>query len=271
MGAFEDGTSFLTGVLAKLPEGQRAQVKAAFEAPEAKEAVVLLGDSVLARSDYSKRMDDITKRDGELKAKLQETTDLYTRNDAWYKTNEAALKEAKALREENDRLKADGGGDDDRNRPPVLDKKTIEQTIDEMMSTREQGYVEVVSYMTDLSSSHQRLFGEPLNTRELLANPKLGKPILGQPGRVFSLQDAYQERFGEQIKTKQKEDHDKGIETEVQKRLQEERIKLHQQPYPLRGQIGPSVLDVLDTKEGSASHTLDTAVALYDTLQANRG
>ena len=59
MGAFEDGSSFLAGVLAKVPEDLRAQVKAAFERPEAKDAVTLLGDGVLARSDYSKHMDQL--------------------------------------------------------------------------------------------------------------------------------------------------------------------------------------------------------------------
>src|SRR5258707_1178587 len=91
LGAFEDGQAFLAGVLAKIPdEGVRAQVKTAFESGAAKDAVTLLGDGVLARSDYSKHMDAIKKTDEEAKAKLAEATDLYERNDRWYKTNEAA-------------------------------------------------------------------------------------------------------------------------------------------------------------------------------------
>ncbi len=281
MGAFEEGSSFLAGVLAKVPEALRAQVKAAFETPDAKDAVTLLGDGVLARSDYSKRMDQLSAQDKDLKDKLVAATDLYDRNQTWYRTNEAALKEYPTLKSELDRLKAGGGtgdgngdgGGDHRSAP--LDRKTIEETIASLLDTslaeRERGYVDVVAFMQDTGFTHHQTFGSPLNMRELVANPKLGKPILGQPGRVFSLQDAYQEKYGEQLVAKQKEVHDKQIEDEVQKRLVEERKKLIDQPFPLRGGPGPSVLDVLDTKEGSAAHTLDAAVAAYEQLQAGRG
>ena len=278
LGAFEDGQAFLAGVLAKIPdEGQRAQVKAAFESTAAKDAVTLLGDGVLARSDYSKHMDTITKQDQELKDKLASATDLYERNDRWYKTNEAALKEYPTLKTENERLKAGGGGgdDDDKDkRVPVDVKKTIEETIDGLLdarlSDRERGYVDVVAFMSDLAFRHHTMFNEPLNQRELTSNPKLGRPVVGQPGRVFSLQDAYNEKYGEKVSAKEKEVHDKAIETEVQKRLAEERAKNAGMPFPLRGDTTPSVLDVL-SKEGTAAHTLDTAVAAYEQLQSGRG
>ncbi|SRR5712691_2282202 len=278
-GAFEDGQTFLAGVLAKIPEGPlRTQVKEAFEKAEVKEAVTLIGDGVLARSDYSKHMDAIKTQDGELKERLAAATDLYERNTTWYKNNKAALDEYPTLKSEVTRLKAGGGGDDDddhKEKPPVLDKKTIEETVatllDQNLADRERGYVDVVAFMQDTGFTHQKLFGEPLVMRELIANPKLGKPIVGQPGRVFSLQDAYNEKYGAQVTAKEKEKHDKSIEDEVQKRLGEERKKLIDQPFPLRGGPGPSVLDVLETKEGSAAHTLDTAVAAYESLQAGRG
>ena len=54
---------------------------------------------------------------------------------------------------------------------------------------------------------------------ELVNNPKLGRPILGQPGRVYSLQDAYQEKYGERIAAKNREAEDKRINDEVEKRL----------------------------------------------------
>lgn len=280
LGAFEDGQAFLAGVLAKIPdEGARAQVKAAFETGAAKDAVTLLGDGVLARSDYSKHMDAIAKTDAEAKAKLAEATDLYERNDRWYKTNEAALKEHPTLKSEVERLKA-GGGDEDEDdkgnrRVPVIDKKTIEETIDALLdsrlSDRERGYVDVVAFMQDTGFKHQQTFGTAPDMRGLVANPKLGKPILGQPGRVFSLQDAYNEKYGADVAAKDKEVHDKAIETEVQKRLGEERAKQIGNPFPLRGDSSPSVLDVLTTKEGSAAHTVDTAVAAYEQLQSGRG
>jgi sulfur transfer complex TusBCD TusB component (DsrH family) len=281
LGAFEDGQAFLAGVLAKIPdEGLRAQAKAALESAAAKDAVTLLGDGVLARSDYSKHMDQIKAQDTELKEKLAAATDLYDKNAKWYQTNEAALKEYPTLKTEYERLKAGGGGGDDdgddKGRKPQVDvKKTIEETIDTLLdsrlSDRERGYVDVVAFMSDLAFRHHTMFNEPLNQRELTSNPKLGKPILGQPGRVFSLQDAYNEKYGERVAAKEKEVHDKGIEAEVQKRLQEERAKNAGMPFPLRGDTTPSVLDVLNTEKGAAAHTLDTAVAAYESLQAGRG
>src|SRR5258706_14595592 len=135
-GAYEDGQSFLAGVFAKIPEGLRAQVKEALDKPEAKDAVTLVGDGVLARSDYSKHMDQIATQEKDLQAKLQAATDLYDKNATWYKANEAALKEYPTLKTDIANLKAGGSGDDDDagaggggKKPVVLDKKTIEETI----------------------------------------------------------------------------------------------------------------------------------------------
>ena len=89
MGAFESGQTFMAGVLAKLPAEQRAQAEAVFNNAEAKEAVTLIGDSVLARSDYSRNMD----ASGEKETAL---TDYYTRLDGWYKDNQDALAASRA-------------------------------------------------------------------------------------------------------------------------------------------------------------------------------
>jgi hypothetical protein len=113
------------------------------------------------------------------------------------------------------------------------------------------------------------LFQEPLDMTELIANPKLGKPVMGQPGRVFSLQDAYTERYGERIQAKAKEAEDKRINDLVEQRLGERLKANSSHPFPLRQESSP--LDVLSTKEGSQAHTLDTAVAEYERLQQARG
>lgn len=260
MGAFEDGQSFVAGFLAKLPEGLRASVEETLKKPEAKDAVTLIGDGVLARSDYSKRMD-------ELKAKTDEATALLEKNQSWYAKNEVALKEYPTVKAELDRLKAGGGGTGDGD----LDEAGVRKVALDAINEVGPEYIQVAAWLEDKGQEHKDLFGERLNTRELIANPKLGKPIAGQPGRVFSLDDAYAEKYGARVATKLQEAHDKGIETEVQKRLGEERAKLVGQPFPLRGEIGASVLDVLTTKEGPAAHTLDTAVDAYERLQAARG
>ncbi len=276
--ASDSGKAFMAGVLAKLPEALRAQAETIFHAAEAEVALEVIGTGALAQPEINRKLDEIAAQDKELKDKLAAATDLYERNDKWYRTNEAALKEYPTLKTEVDRLKAGGGGDDDddaaKRRAPVIDKKTIEDTIREMidplLSERERGYVDVVAFMQDTGFNHLQRFGTQPNMRELIANPKLGRPIAGQPGRVFSLQDSYNEKYGAAVAEADKKAHDKLIEDEVQKRLGEERAKNGNQPFPLRG-AAPSVLDVLETKEGSAAHTLDTAVAAYESLQAGRG
>lgn len=264
MGAFEDGQKFLDGVLAKLPESLRVSAKDLFTKPEAKDAITLVGDGALARSDYSKHMDELKKLDDAAKAKLADATKLYEDNVGWRKNNEQAITDAVALKARLD-AGGNGGGDTD------FDEVGIRKLALDEINRAGREYIGVSAWLADKAVEHYAAFNEKLSLAEITSNPKLGKEIAGQPGRVFSLDDAYTEKYGEKVAARVKDVHDKAIEAEVQKRLSEERTKLGGQPFPLRGEIGPSVLDVLTTKEGPAAHTLDTATAEYDRLQAARG
>lgn len=258
MGAFETGQTFLAGVLAKLPEADRAQVEAIFGKPEAKDAVVIIGDGTLARPDYSKAMNDLKTKEAELNTKF---TDL---ND-WYAANEAALKEYPTLKTKLATFEKEppaGGKKDD-----VVDPRTVAR---EEIDAAGREYVNVSAWLAGKVAQHSQMFSEPLDTMALVSNPKLGKPITGQPGRVFSLEDAYRESHGERVAKYQKDAADKSINDEVDKRLAEKLKERASQPFPLRGEA-PSVLDVLDTKDGSKAHTLDSAIAEYDRLQSVRG
>jgi hypothetical protein len=104
----------------------------------------------------------------------------------------------------------------------------------------------------------------------LTANPKLGKPVAGPPGRVFSLPDAYNEAYGERVRVKEKEAEDQRINKLVEERLSEERKKAGTHPFPIRG-AEPSPLDALADPERSKRFTLDAAVEAYEALQAGRG
>jgi hypothetical protein len=232
MGAFESGQSFLAGVLAKLPQEQQAQAKAIFDAAEAKDAVTLIGDSTLARSDYSRSMDQMREKEAAL-------NEYYTRLDGWYTDNKAALDEARA-----------SGRPDPAPTPQptpapsgMISSDEIRRIANEAINEAGRDYIAVTAFLTTQGARHSHMFGEPLDMTELVANPKLGKPILGQPGRVYSLQDAYHEKYGERIK---------------------QTTSTH--PFPLRQESSP--LDVLQTKDGPAVHTLDSAVAEYERLVA---
>ena len=265
--ASDAGKSFLTGVLDKLPEAVRAQVKTVFDDAAAEPALEVLGTGALAQPDINRKYD-------ELKAKETELTTKFTELNTWYDRNKTALQEYPTLKAENDRLKAGGGdGDDDGEggRKPVK-QPDIRDVALEVVNEVAPEYIGVTAWLNDRRAEHETLFGKdvPFSATELIRNPKLGKPIAGQPGRVFSLEDAYTEKYGEKVVTKRQELDAQRIETKVQERLKEERAKSVGQPFPLRGEASPSVLDVLATKDGVASHTLDSAVAEYERLQASR-
>lgn len=265
MGAFESGQAFLAGVLAKLPTELQAQAKALFESPTAKDAVTLVGDGALARTDYSKAMDAIKTKDTELQERLATL-------NTWFADNEAALKEYVVIKPAYDALKGKGGAgggtgdDDDKGKGTPPDPRKV---VEEVLAQQGPEYIQVAAWLHDKGMEHFQLFGERLNTQEIVTNPKLGKPIAGQPGRVFSLVDAYNEKYGERVATKQQELTEQKYNAEVEKRVAAKLAAQTAQPFPLRGSQ-PSVLDVLETKDGAAAHTLDSAVAEYERLQAQR-
>lgn len=260
MGALESGQAFMAGVLAKLPEELRAQAKTIFDHAEAKDAVTLAGDGTLARSDYSKSMD-------QLRQKEQALNDHYERLNQWYSVNKDALDEVKTLKE----------------KPPLqspaapvepqpskhFSEEDVRRIADQAVNDAAKDQIAIMGFMSTQAGRHFALFNEPLDALELAQNPKLGRPVAGQPGRIFSLQDAYVEKYGERLQAKQKEWEEKRFNDEVEKRLADRQKANTTHPFPLRNEASP--LDVLATKEGSAAHTLDTAVAEYERLQSARG
>jgi hypothetical protein len=257
MGALESGTSFLAGVLAKLPPEQRAQAEAVFNQAEARDAVTLVGDSVLARADYSRHMD-------ELREKEQALTDYYTKLNGWYAENETALAEARNQAVRNPDPAAAGAPSGLQS--PGLTAEQIRAIAQAEINDAGRDYISVAAFIATQGDWHRHVFNEPLDATELVNNPKLGRPIIGQPGRVYSLQDAYQEKYGAQIQQKNQEAQERRFEQEVEKRLADRTRASAGQPFPLRSESSP--LDVLTTKDGSAAHTLDSAVAEYERLVA---
>jgi hypothetical protein len=259
MGAFESGHEFLAGVIAKLPAELQAQAKELFGKPEAKDAVIIVGDGALARPDYSKAMNDLATQRTELQGKLDNLTN-------WYTENKAALEEYVAIKPEYDTLKAKPA-DPNKPVPPADPRKLVEEVVGE----QGRDFVQLSAWLAGKAVEHFHLFGEPLNVMELTADPRLGKPVAGQPGRVVSLPDIYAAKHGDRVAAKAKEASEKSFNDEVEKRLAAKQAALAGQPFPLRGDASPSVLDVLATKDGPAAHTVDTAVAEYERLTQARG
>jgi len=261
MGAYESGNTFLAGVLAKLSPEQQAQAKAIFESAEAKDAVSLIGDATLARSDYSRSMD-------QLRQKEQALSEYYTSLDGWYTENKTVLDAARAGGSGDPApTPAPAGGTGGTGGGGMISAADARRIADEAVNEAGRDYIAVTAFLTTQGGRHAHMFNEPLDMNELVANPKLGKPILGQPGRVYSLADAYNEKYGERLAAKQKETEDKRINDLVEARYSE-RLKqtTSTHPFPLRAESSP--LDALSTKDGTAVHTLDSAVAEYERLVA---
>lgn len=255
MSVTEAGKAFLAGVLAKLPEHLRAQAEAVWAVPEATDALNAMGEGALARSDYSRNMDELrTKRD-ELDAIHQEQL-------AWWERSRGTVEEYQRLKPELERLKSGGNGGD----KPVFDEESLARTLEQ----RDRSYAAAMALVQKISLQHFRDFQEVLDTDELINDPRLGQPLKGQSGRSFGLQDAYLAKYGDRVSLRAKEAREAEINKLVQDRLAEELAKRPMsQPFPLRS-AEPSPLDALTTEKGPAQHTLDSAVAEYDRLQQVR-
>lgn len=247
--ALDSGKALLDAVLAKLPESLRADAQKAFTAPEAADALTLLGDSTLARSDYSKAMDDIKAKEEAITADYEKLTD-------WFTTNKATLDKVTPLEAEIARLKGE------KPKEPEKVVALTQEDLQKAFDVRDQGYAAVLALSTTLATKHLRDFNEILDMTDL---------VTYATGKRIGLKEAYEQKFAEQIATKAKAAEDTRIQKLVDDKLTEERKKFTEQPFPLRNQQ-PSVLDILDTKDKKPSdHTVDTAVAEYERLTAARG
>ena len=263
MGAFESGQDFLKGVLAKLPESLRNKpLEEIVAAAEAKEALTTVGDSVLARSDYSKHMDAIREE----KAKL---TEDYEKLTAWYEEKKQVLDEYGRIKPEYDKLKADPL----RPRTPVTDpaldpSKFIDKdTFAKEMREQQMAAANYLGLQQAITLKHYNDFKEVIDTRELLNDPNLGKTA--PDGHVYGLLDAYQTKYHDKLAEKAKADEDARINKLADERVAE-KMKGMQQPFPIR-RSEPSVLDLIETPAKDApKHDVDSAVALYEQLTQAR-
>lgn len=251
--ALDSGKAFVEQVLAKLPESLRDAARTAFAAPEAAEALTTVGDGVLARSDYSRLMDEVREKEAAI-------TEDYTKLNGWYETNKSRLGQVETLEAEIARL---SGG-----KPPVPDltKPAVpsglsREDLDKVLEDRDRNYAGVLAYTTSLATKHLRDFNEVLDVQAVIDNATKTRS---------SLDASYKTLFAEKLTAKAKAEEDARINKQVEERLAERLKGQGDQPFPLRNQ-SPSVLDILQTKDDApANHNLDTAVAEYERLMATR-
>lgn len=262
----QTGLTFLQGLIPTLPEALRADATALVTkitgTPEAEieSSLKYVGDGAMARPDYSRAMNELAEKTKELDAIANEHT-------AWYQENSSALAEYVQIKPEYDKLKGNPNPNPNPSPTPTPNPAPFDQkTLEEALEQRDRAFASVLALALPLSQKHFQMFNEVLDVDSLIADPRVGQPVKGQPGKVFGLMDAYNARHGERVATKAKEAEDARINKLVEDRLVEERKRNPpNQPYPLL-RSEPSPLDVLQTKDGPASHTIDTAVAEYERL-----
>lgn len=264
--ASDAGKSFLAGVFAKLPEAVRGQAEAAFAAAEAEAALEVIGTGALAQPEINRKFDELKSAQEALEAKQAEVDETYTKQVKWWETNEAKAKGYDQLKPEYDKLKAGGGNVGDKTENPSVEELRKEFN-DRFLSLQQEG-VGVMAFMSDLAVRHFAEFGEKPDMTSLLNDKNLGKPM--PDGRTYGLVQAYETKYGEQIKARHEKEEKSRIDKLVEERYAE-RMKGQPQPFPLRDSA-PSVLDVLESSTDKPdAHTVDTATDLYEKLQSARG
>lgn len=257
--ASDAGKSFMAGVLSKLPEAVRGQVQTIFESADANAALEVIGTGALAQPEINRQLDD-------LRTKQKELDDIRAANQTWYANNKAALEEYVKIKPEYDKLAAGGEPPEPK---PGMSPEEVNRAIAASHQERDRYIAGALALSMDLAAKHMYMFKEPLNTTELLSNPKLGTVVNGQ---TFGLMDAYNEKHGERV-TKHVADEEAA---RIQKLVDEQvKVKMaalpqnQQHPFPLRDP-SPSPLDALTAERKPADFTIDSAVAEYERLQAAR-
>lgn len=261
MGAKESGQSLLAGVLAKLPEGDRAAAQAIFAKAEAEGAITLIGESALARSDYSKHMDEIRDKTQQLEAKQTELTE-------WWEVNKDALVDYKTIKPEFDKLKTTPPATPPAT-PPGRTQEEIEKEMAATLEVRDRAFAGALGFSVTLAQKHFVMFNEALDMNELLRDPKIGT-VDKTTGERYGLMDAYNAKHGERVSTKLKEVEDAKFNKAVDDKVKETLRSSPQHPFPIRDS-SPSPLDALTTPDKKTTDfTVDSAVAFYEQLQANK-
>lgn len=257
--ALDAGKSLADLILAKLPESLRENARAAFTAPEAADALTLLGDSALARTDYSRSMDEIKVKEDTLAAD-------YNKLNTWFAEKKTDL-------DAYDKIKKGGTPPPtDPNAPPALDptKFITVESFGKEMNLQQRQAADYLALQNVLTLKHYDDFKEILDTRDLLADANLGKQK--KDGGVYGLIDAYHTKFSDRLTKRDQDAETTRINKLVEDRLVEERRKSPAQAFPIKG--APSPLDLLEPGAPTIDPTAHTAAAAadeYARLQSARG
>ena len=260
--AQEYGKSFMDQVYAKLPEDQRAAVKAVFDNPAAAEALVVIGAGALAQTDINKQYDAI-------KVQTDQLTADYTKLNEWYTTKQADLTELDEFRTGK---KAPTNAPPAPTPAPSFDASRFvdRDEFAKVMRGEQMAAAGFLALQQTIGLQHLQKFGEVIDTRDLLTDAKLGQAKAD--GSTYGLLDAYQTKYHTQLAEYATKQETARIEKLVADRLAEERRTNPNTGVPLKVPTG-SPLDALDAvpdPKAPAVNLADMAADHYTRLQADR-
>lgn len=258
MGALEAGQAYLKQVLAKLPEGQRAQAEAIFNDAAAAAAITEVGAGVLRQEDYSRQTDV-------LRTEQQKAQELYNKNLQWYQQNEADLKSLPQLQQELAAARAGGGKPAGDGNPPTPAPTDGYVKLEELQGIVQESLGLHVVIPT-LIGQHFARFNEHLT------EDQVRQLVIDAQTHRRSVKDQYSLTFGEKIAAKEAEAkaaYEERLRQEGEQRFRAANPNL---PYPVRstGEIG-SPLDQLAAKDRSGLPTPDALAAEYQQLVMVKG
>jgi hypothetical protein len=246
---------FLAGVLASMPEADRAKAEA---------RLIELEEGGLRQADYS-------RLSAEAQATKKQFDDLHAKNLAWFTERQAALEEVDSLRARlADPARPDPArpNGDTSQTFKLPDDVITTKKLTEILNQTERGAVGFIAEANVLSIQHYKDFGEILNVTELATDPR---------AQQIGIQGVYREKFKEQLAAKAKTAADAQAEAfrlEGEKRAMERLSQQRGPGYPVVGNE-PSSLDAIEAAVRSGDgkvqlKSLDDMAAEYARLSSTR-
>ena len=251
--------SFLESVLATVPEEKRDTVRATLTddsiAPK-------LREGVLARSDYSRHMDELAKRRAEVDSYIAEQQERVKGWETWYADASTQLNETQSMLEKYRATYGDLTGTP----APALKREDIESLLAARIGKEREGLgtwmVDAVDKLTDLKIQHRQDFGERLDTRAL--SDFAAKHNLSDLDVAYKLyvEPTLNERRDADMKAKLGEARKQALE-------EGKRLAIAER-FPAPGsRPGPTAQEAKDAVIGDASDRRRAAAAELETMLAS--
>lgn len=237
---------FLAEVLETIPEDRRASFEETLRMDGVSKAV---RERVLARSDYSRKSDELAAREKQVNDYLQGEQ---TKIAGWANWYEDAVKAAAAQKEALDSYKATFGElDSSKAKPKFVTKEDFDAEVNarlqQEMNKRDANAIKFADILTDMKIDYKADFGKRLDTDALIKYATEN----GLP-----LQAAYDRFTAEDRNAKQEKVFEERIEA-AKKEAVKEALSNHKLPF----QPGPTEPHVLDIQKDVPKNRADRVAA----------